>query len=184
MMNMENHGWLNKSILNEVSVVSNTMILQLLILLNSLISILIILMIVIIYPTIGIITFIVIGSTYFLIFRYFKKLICRLGDLRKEVVRERFKLSQETFDGVKNIKIMNLEEISISNFKKPTDKMIFINTRQKAYKFYPAIVQGLIFLGLMTILFLLTTSSIKVLVKFLPLLFYLLYLLQEFKLHP
>ena len=162
---------LNKSILNEVSVVSNTMILQLLILLtNSLISILIVLMIIIIYPTIGMITFIVIGSTYFLIFRYFKKLIYGLGDLRKEVVRERFKLSQETFDGVKNIKIMNLEEISISNFKKPTDKMIFINTRQKAYKILPGlIVQGLIFLGLMTILiFLLTTSGIKSINEILP----------------
>ena len=80
------------------------MILQLILLTNSLISILIIFMIIIIYPTIGITTFVIIGSTYFLIFKHFKKLIYGLGDLRKEVVRERFKLSQETFDGVKKYK--------------------------------------------------------------------------------
>ena len=117
----KNTSELMKNILGEVQTVINGALMPLLSLVTSVvITVLIITMMIIIEPVLALITFLVIGSIYGLIYIVVKSHLNILGKRRLEANRLRFKKVAEALGGIKDVKILGREEYFIKDFKPPS----------------------------------------------------------------
>jgi ABC-type bacteriocin/lantibiotic exporter with double-glycine peptidase domain len=62
-------------------------------------------------------------GTYAMIFLSFRRKLRRLGDVRLEANRERFKVAGEIFGAAKEVKLLGLEEAYIERFQAPSRRM-------------------------------------------------------------
>ena len=71
-------------------------------------------------PTIGLFLLITIGGSYLLIFVITRNLLNSIGIKSTFAVTERFKTVNESFTGIKDVKLKNLEYSFINRFRKPS----------------------------------------------------------------
>lgn len=112
---------LGKNILSEVSlVVSNGISPMLIFFSHSAVAIAIISLLVVTDPKLSLIACTVLASAYLLVSKFTGGLITRLGKYRLEANQMRFKIVNEAFGAVKEIKIRGFEDIYVSRFSKPS----------------------------------------------------------------
>jgi len=114
-------GDLGKSILNEVHQVTTTVIMALL-LVAAHSSTVIFLLGVLIWanPLAALLVGTILGGTYLLIYLGLRRFVSRLGYERVGANRERHRIAQETFGGIKEIKTSGLEHAYLAAFRKPS----------------------------------------------------------------
>ncbi len=117
----KNTSELLKNILGEVNTLINSALMPLLELLtNFVITVLIITMLIIVEPRLSIITFLVIGSFYGIVYIVVKGHLNTLGKRKIEANGLRYKKVSEALGGIKDVKILGREEYFLKDFKAPS----------------------------------------------------------------
>jgi len=116
-------GDLGKSILNEVHQVTTTVIMTILQATAHASTALFLLgLLVWLNPLAALLVGLALGGTYLLIFLGLRRFVGRLGHERVSSNRERHRIAQETFGGIKEIKTAGLEDAYLAAFSKPSRK--------------------------------------------------------------
>ncbi|CAM4295105.1 ABC transporter ATP-binding protein [Palleronia rufa] len=150
---------LGKSLLNEVAQVVNGPInAAIRLLAQSVIVVFILALLLAIDPLAAILIGTLVGGSYGLISFLSGKTLERMGNSRYEANRERFKIAQEALGGVKDVKMLNLEQSYIDRFIAPSLRVARAQARMAIVSEMPRIVlEGIVFGGMM--LFLLWTLA-------------------------
>ncbi|MBT6438966.1 MAG: ABC transporter ATP-binding protein [Flavobacteriales bacterium] len=112
---------MGKNILSEVLRCVNGVILPTMYITSKLIiSIFIIGFLFAINPFLAIISFVLIGGSYWIIFGLIKKRLNKIGVASTNVVRERFKIAHEAMSGIKDIKLYGSEGEFLHRFSTPS----------------------------------------------------------------
>ncbi len=117
-----NSADLSKNILSEVTIITNQALLPIFNLItHSFISLFLIFLLFFIDIKLTLIITFVIGSLYFVIFSFSKKILQRIGKERLAANELRFKLINEVFGASKEVKFGRIEKIFIDKFSKPSE---------------------------------------------------------------
>lgn len=73
-------------------------------------------------PVIALISFAVLGGIYFVIYLGTRRILNQLGNVRFDANRKRFQMVNESFAGIKDIKILGREMVYIDRFEVPSVK--------------------------------------------------------------
>ena len=120
----QNSSELGQSLLSEVDLIVRECILPAVIFVfQALVSLLIVCLLFYIEPLVALGAFFVIGATYLLVYFSLRKAMTRVGAGRFLANKERFQVAQEATGGIKEIKVMSLENVFIEQFKSPALRM-------------------------------------------------------------
>lgn len=86
-------------------------------------------MLVFLNPEVALVMALVMGAFYFLIYKGLKKTIHNLGESRVAANQKRFRIVNEASGGIKELKLMNKEEVYLKDFSKPSKS--FARTQAK-----------------------------------------------------
>ncbi len=153
---------LGNSILSEVNQVVSTAILPLLNFISQLlISLFLFGLILLVNWKLAVIISIVLCCSYYFIFYILKKYVSVLGNLRVKTNSNRFAIVNESFSGIKELKIFGYEKTYLSLFSKYAKKYALANSKIQAIVQLPRFaIEGLAFGGLILVfLFLLNLKS-------------------------
>jgi ABC-type multidrug transport system fused ATPase/permease subunit len=116
---------LSKKILNEVQTfVQRVLSVLLQLVSSSIISLSIVILLVIINPLLAVITSVILGLLYVLIFSSVRNFITRKGSERNISNSLRYKYINEIFGGIKDIKIFGRERVFLDLFGQPSKKFV------------------------------------------------------------
>jgi ABC-type multidrug transport system fused ATPase/permease subunit len=164
---------LGKTILNEVdSVVSHTMIPVLKMVSNSFIALFIVVLLVLLQPWVALATAGLLGSCYAVILLVARKYLTHFGRQRFHATRQRYRIAMEATGGIKDVKLLGLEDAYLRRYQIPSRQSARANTYRSVIAESPRyLLQGLAFGGmLLMILVLLFTGDGRSLAGVLPLL--------------
>ena len=120
---------LGKTILNEVnSVVNHTMIPTLKLISNIFICLFIVTLLVFLQPWVALGTAAALGSCYAAILVVARKYLTHFGRLRFEATRQRYRIAQEATGGIKDVKLLGLEDVYLRRFQIPSRQNARANT--------------------------------------------------------
>jgi len=116
-----NSSEMTKTILSEVDLVINQIILPILTLTTQLILVLFLISFLIyVDPILAMILASLFGGFYGLMYLSIRKYLVKIGELKTESNRQRFKICSETIGGIKDIKLLGKEEIYLKSFENPS----------------------------------------------------------------
>ena len=111
---------LGKSVLSEVGqVISGSLMPALQLVAQTVVAILIIILVVAVEPMVAITAVVLLGGAYALIYSILRSYLARIGADRVRANRERFQIAQEALGGIKDVKVLGLEEGYLRSFSKP-----------------------------------------------------------------
>jgi len=142
-----------KNILNEVSqVVSGGLIPLIEFITYSLVSFFLLILLFFVDVKLTIVTSLILGLIYFIIFSFIRNLVKNLGEKRTLANKLRFTGVLETFRAIKEIKIGKLEKVFIKSFSKPALNFAKVSLLSKAISVTPRyFVEALSFGGMLLI---------------------------------
>jgi ABC-type multidrug transport system fused ATPase/permease subunit len=112
---------LSKRVLHEVDQMVGSVILPVVRVMTQVVTIsLIIGLLIIVEPVVAITAAVVLGSSYGMIFYIVRNLLVRLGTEVVEMNSARYRLMNEMTGGIKDVKLMGLEQIYLDNFRGPS----------------------------------------------------------------
>lgn len=112
---------MGKSILMEVQqVVSGALTPLLQLTAYGTVSIALLGLLIVLTPGLALTVVLVVGTSYALIYLLLRRYLGRIGKARIEANRIRFAVVQETFGGIKEVKLGNLERVMLARFEKPS----------------------------------------------------------------
>jgi ABC-type bacteriocin/lantibiotic exporter with double-glycine peptidase domain len=118
-------GDLGKSILSEVNqVVAGALIPFMLLITGCVTTAFLVLLLIIGDPLLAVIVTLTLGGGYFLIYAVTRKYLTRVGEERVEANRQRFRISGEAFSGIKDIKVLGLENTFTKRFELPSRRFV------------------------------------------------------------
>ncbi len=148
---------LNKTILSEVEqVVDGSVVSAIHLIAHTAVSLGLILLLVIADPLAALVAGGFLSFVYGLVFFGFRRRLERLVAARIAANRERFEVVQETVGGIKEVKLLNLEEWFLARYRRAADRMAGVRIWIKLLSDLPShVLEGLVFGGM--ILFVLWT---------------------------
>ncbi|CAN5521406.1 ABC transporter ATP-binding protein [soil metagenome] len=174
---------MSKTLLGETNQVTTGVLIPYLEMVSQgLISITLVLLLFITDPIIAIVSVLVLGGLYGVIFYMIKKKLNFYGIERVKLQGRRFKSATEGLNGIKEIKIFGRESTFLNSFRAAADGVLKISERARLFQLMPPIFMEIItFGGLLTIVLylLLTLGSIGNALPFLT-----LYAMAGYKLKP
>lgn len=115
---------LGKSVLSEVDkVVGGALIPTLRVTAYTISTVFIVGFLVAIQPVVAITAALVLGGAYGLIYLATRRYLTHLGRIRLQANSERFKIAQEAMGGIKEVKLLGLEETYLARFSMPARRM-------------------------------------------------------------
>ncbi len=150
---------LTTSILSEVNEVINGALMPALqICANALVAVLLVGLLLSVDPVLSLSVAAVLGGGFWLVQLAVGKRLTALGELRQETTRERYKIVQEAFGGVKDVKVLGLEESFVRRFTHPSKELARVGIQSHLIsKLPPIAMQGLLFGGMLVVLLYLMT---------------------------
>ena len=150
----QHSGNLGSSILNEVTrVVDGSLFPAMQFISQALVAILLISLLLYIDPLIALSAAIVLSSAYIGTFLVAKKVLGRVGRNIQKSNRDRFKITQEMFSGIKDVKVYGLEGSFLTRFHEPSLSFAYHQILARIFTELPSFVmQALVFGGMMGIL--------------------------------
>ena len=116
-----NSSELSRTVLSEVSQVIGGVLTPMLRAFGRLFTVLlIVLMIFYVNPSVAMVMALVLGASYFTVYSIFKRRITTLGKDRNQNSALRFKLINEVSGGIKEVKLMNREQVYLADFDTPS----------------------------------------------------------------
>ena len=153
---------LGKAVLSEVdAVVTQTFMPAMKVISNTFIAGLIAVLLIAIQPFVALGAAVLLLVCYFAIFVTARRWLTYFGKERYVANRERYRIAQEATGGIKDVKLMGLEDTYIKRFQNPAQRMSRANTFKGVIGDAPRfLLQGIAFGGmLLVILVLLVTGS-------------------------
>lgn len=162
---------LGKSILSEVQqVVSGALLPALQLVAQSVVMVFLVALVVAVSPFVAITAVAVLGGAYAFIYTLLRRYLTRIGFDRVEANRERFQVAQEALGGIKDVKVLNLEDGYIRSFSKPAARFAKRQASNQIIGALPQfLLQGIAFGGILAILLVLLTYRNEDLKAVLPL---------------
>ncbi|MCC5795691.1 MAG: ABC transporter ATP-binding protein [Chromatiales bacterium] len=140
-------------------VVAKCLFSTMLIIANSLVAGLLILLLLLISPGLAIGAGLALGTAYMLLFRLVKPPLRQAGERRLQANRERYRVIDETFGGIKDVKVSGLEPAMLYRFHQPSESVARHETRLQLLSQLPTYaIQGLIFGGGILVLLIMMTT--------------------------
>jgi ABC-type multidrug transport system fused ATPase/permease subunit len=103
-------------------------------------------------PAIAIGSAIVVVLVYGVVFLVVRNLLHRLGEIRHEANRERYHSVQESMGGVKELKVIGLEDVYLSRFRAATYRMVRVQTASDILGNAPRyVLEGIAFGGMIVL---------------------------------
>ena len=153
---------MGKNVLSEVLRCVNGVVLPAMYATSKLvISIFIISFLVYVNPFLAIISVVLLGGTYWILFRLVRKLLTKIGVASTEVVRMRYKIASEAMSGIKQLKLYGSEGEYLNRFSIPSKAHARYSTQSAVISTLPRYMLEMIaFGGIITIVvFLIYTGS-------------------------
>ncbi len=148
---------LGKSVLSEVGAVINKGLMPVMDLVaNAVVAVLIVGLVVAASPVVAIVGLAVLGGAYALVYFLLRNYLSRIGADRVRANQERFQITQEALGGIKDVKILGLEDGYINSFRNPASRLARITSTQKLISEVPQIVmQAVVYGGMLVLLLIL-----------------------------
>lgn len=114
---------LGKSILSEVGqVISGALIPMMQFIANSIVALALLGLLIAVDPMLALIVAVGVGGAYGLIYSFMRRYLVQIGQDRVMANRERFGVVQEAFGGIKDIKVLALENAMVNRFDGPAKR--------------------------------------------------------------
>lgn len=145
---------LTTTILSEVNkVISSSMFPALQMVAHSIVAVFLLAFLLIVDPFVAVVAGVLLAGSYGLIYFLVRRPLGRFGRWRFEANQKRFKVTQETFGGIKDVKIGGLEARMLKRFEKPSFDTAKQEVRMEIIKQLPGFfMQALLFGGVVAIL--------------------------------
>ena len=142
------------TVLSEVNrVVSGSLFPALQMVAHCLIAICLFALLIYVDPALALSVAIVIGTAYALLYLGVRRFLKRVGAVHLTANRERFKVTNEAFGGIKDVKIAGLEESMVDRFRPPSRRVVRSEVVSQIIGEIPSIViQAIVFGGMMAVL--------------------------------
>jgi ATP-binding cassette, subfamily B, bacterial PglK len=115
---------LGKQVLSEVqSLVSGAIIPAMRLLAQSASLLFLVVLLLAVSPVVALSASVLLGGSYVVIFLVVRRQLLRLGARRLTANKERFQIAQEAMGGIKEVKLMGLEQAYLSRFRGPSHQM-------------------------------------------------------------
>jgi ABC-type multidrug transport system fused ATPase/permease subunit len=162
---------LSKNILVDILVfVSNTLVSLLQIIASSIISLSIIILLIILSPILALILSLILGISYISIFSIVRKFLAKKGKERTLQNSLKFKYINETFGGIKDIKILGKEKVFLNFFSGPSKKYSMADAISEVVNDIPKYLLETIAMGGMIAAIIIMIRNGSMIDEFLPLL--------------
>lgn len=126
---------------------------------NALVTLFLVLFLVAVDPVLAGSSFMLLGGLYFVVFLIVRKLLARIGEERMHANHERYRILNEAFGGIKDVKAGGLEMTFVGLFFSPSLKMAKRSITGAVISEMPSFVlQGLVFGGMLVLLLYLISS--------------------------
>ncbi len=175
---------LGKTVLSEVGAVINKGLMPAMELVaNAIVATLIVSLIVAVNPMVAIIALVVLGGAYAAIYFSLRNYLSRIGADRVRVNQQRFQITQEAMGGIKDVKILGLEDGYIQTYRNPASRLARISAMEKLIGEVPQFaMQAIVYGGMLILLLTLLVARDGDLGEVLPLM--ALYALAGSRLNP
>lgn len=111
---------LSKSVLSEVDQVINQALMPALKLVaHAIVAVFLITLIIVVDPLVALSAVVLLGGSYSLIYIALRRYISRIGARRLRANRVRFQMAQEALEGIKDVKVLGLEDGYVLGFRRP-----------------------------------------------------------------
>jgi ABC-type multidrug transport system fused ATPase/permease subunit len=166
-----NTAELAKNILNDVNTFVNYGLISFLQMASSvIISLGIITLLILLNPALALIISFVLGFSYITIFSLTKKYLAKKGKERSFQSTQRFKIINETFGGIKDIKILGKEKNFLNSFSTPSKKFSMNDAMNEVVNDIPKhLIETIAIGGILAIIIIMIYSGAKI-DNFLPIL--------------
>jgi ABC-type multidrug transport system fused ATPase/permease subunit len=155
---------LSKKILNEVQTfVQRVLGVLLQFISSSIISLSIIILLIIINPLLALITSLILGLLYVIVFSFVRKTIARKGIERNTNNSLRYKYINEIFGGIKDIKIFGKEKVFLDFFSRPSKKFVMNDSIMDVINELPKyLLETFAFAGIILVIIIMTASGNRI----------------------
>ncbi|TDY02675.1 ABC transporter ATP-binding protein [Thiohalophilus thiocyanatoxydans] len=146
---------LGKSILSEVQQVISVVLLPAVNLLaHGIVAFFLIALVVMVNPMVAMVAVLVLGGVYGLIYGVLRRYIGRIGAERVKANQERFQIAQEALGGIKDVKVLGLENGYIRGFAGPASRFARVQAINQIINQVPRFALEALVLGGMLVLLL------------------------------
>lgn len=144
---------LSKSVLSEVNqVIGKSLIPALDITAHGMTAVLLIFLVVIVDPMVALSAVMVLGGGYGLIYFGLRRYISRLGVDRLRANQARFRVAQEALGGIKDVKVLGLEDGYIRGFSQPAKRFAWVQAKSRILSELPQFgMRALVFGGMLVL---------------------------------
>lgn len=145
---------LGKSVLSEVQqVIKQALLPAMHLMANAVVAIFLIALVVTVDPLVAVSAVVVLGGAYALIYLVLRRYISRIGAERVRANRARFQVAQEALGGIKDVKVLGLEDGYIRSFRRPASRFARVQANNQIIGQMPQFaLQALMFGGMLLLL--------------------------------
>lgn len=175
---------LGKSVLTEVNqVIVSTLMPALNLVASSIVALFLVVLVVSVNALVALSAVVVLGGAYGLIYAVLRHYLARIGAERVKTNQERFQIAQEALGGIKDVKVLGLENAYIQSFARPAQRFARVQANNQIINQMPQFaLQGLVFGGMLMLLLVLLVAERGELSAVLPLI--ALYAFAGYRLMP
>ncbi|MEZ5550322.1 MAG: ABC transporter ATP-binding protein [Pseudomonadales bacterium] len=124
-----------------------------LIIANSLVTLFLVVFLFLVDPQLAFASFLILGGMYGAIFLFVRRMLVRIGEERISANHERYRILNEAFGAIKDVKASGLEQTFLGLFFSPSQRMANSSVRGAVIAEMPSFVlQGLVFGGMILLL--------------------------------
>ena len=158
----KNTSELGKNILNEVSRAVGGVVLQALLVLSKIIiTVFLFILLLLLDPVIAVISLIILGSVYVILFRAVKEKLGTIGELTVDANSQAFRHANEAMSGIKDIKLLGREHEFVSRFSSSANELSIYNTQSSIISMLPRyLLEVIAFGGIISIVIFLINSGV------------------------
>ena len=144
----KNTSELGKNILSEVAIVTSGVLIPLMqIISRGIVALFIFAMLIAVEPLLALSVMVVLGVAYVFIYKMVKKKISDIGKIRFSANTELYKVVDEAFGGIKQLKLLGFEEVFISRYSKPSSEYARHNATYQIISGMPRYIMEVVAIG-------------------------------------
>ena len=138
---------LGKNILSEVGAVTAALVQLMQIISSGIIALFIFAMLIAVEPILSLSVMVILGVAYVSIYRMVKKKISNIGKIRFDANTELYKVVNEAFGGIKQLKLLGFEEVFINRYSKPAFEYAKVSASNQIISRTPRYIMEVVAIG-------------------------------------
>ena len=138
---------LGKNILSEVAGVTAALVQLMQIISSGIMALFIFAMLIAVEPILSLSVMVILGVAYVSIYRMVKKKISNIGKIRFDANAELYKVVNEAFGGIKQLKLLGFEEVFINRYSKPSFEYAKVSASNQIISRTPRYIMEVVAIG-------------------------------------